>query len=74
MARDLGILTPDNVLWTKKIKSSMGIDKRKVINLTFYLAGRKIKTVATVANRSSLKTPVIVGRRDLAGFLVKPYQ
>lgn len=71
LAKDLGILTADNILWTKPFKSSLGKEIRPVIPLSYYLAGRKIKTVASVANRSHLKTPLIIGRRDLGGFLVK---
>jgi hypothetical protein len=40
--------------------------------LTFWIKGKKIKTSAGVADRSKLKKPLIVGRRDLAGFLVNP--
>ncbi len=71
LADKLGITKTSNILWTKVYKSSLGQEKRKVINLTLYLAGRKIKTIANVANRLSLRTPLIIGRRDLEGFLVK---
>lgn len=71
LAKDLGILTKNSILWTKPFKSSLGKEIRPVIPLSYYLAGRKIKTVASVANRSHLKTPLIIGRRDLGGFLVK---
>jgi len=39
--------------------------------LKFYLAGRKIKTIASVAKRSDLRAPMIIGRRDLKDFLIK---
>ncbi len=71
LADRLGITKSGNVLWTKVYKSSLGQEKRKVINLTLYLAGRKIKTIANVASRGNLRTPLIIGRRDLEGFLVK---
>ena len=71
LAEKLGILTGSNILWTKTVKSSLGRETRPVVALSFYLAGRKIKTIASVANRSNLKTPLIIGRRDLSGFLVK---
>ncbi|OGM30900.1 hypothetical protein A2630_02795 [Candidatus Woesebacteria bacterium RIFCSPHIGHO2_01_FULL_44_10] len=70
LAADMGLLTDANTLWSKVFKSGLGIQERKVINITFYLAGRKIKTIASVAKRSHLRTPLIIGRRDLAGFLV----
>lgn len=72
VAKNLGILEKSNVLWTKVYKSSLGKEKRKVISLSFYLAGRKINTLANVARRKNLRSPVIIGRRDLAGFLVSP--
>lgn len=72
LARELGLLRPDNILWTKTFKSGLGKEEREVINLTFYLAGRRIKTIANVAERRHLRAPMIIGRRDLEGFLVKP--
>ncbi len=71
LAEHLGILKSSNVLWTKIYKSSLGGEKRQVINLTFYLAGRKIETIANIASRKNLRTPLIIGRRDLEGFLIK---
>jgi alpha-L-glutamate ligase-like protein len=71
LAEKLGILKNGNILWTKTYKSSLGEEKRPVINLTFYLAGRKIETIANVAARKNLRTPLIIGRRDLDGFLIK---
>lgn len=72
LASKLGLLKKDNILWTKIYKSGFGEEKRKVIGLVFYLAGRRIKTIANVSNRGNLRTPVIIGRRDLTGFLIKP--
>src|SRR5258708_6985144 len=71
LAKKLGINKISNVLWTKTYKSSLGEEKRKVVNIIFYLAGRRINTIASVANRGNLRTQVIIGRRDLEGFLVK---
>jgi alpha-L-glutamate ligase-like protein len=72
LAEDLGIMKTSNVLWTKIYKSSLGEEKRQVINLTFFLAGRKIETIANIAARKKLRTSLIIGRRDLGGFLIKP--
>jgi len=71
LAERLGILRSSNILWTKIYKSSLGEEKRQVVNLTFYLAGRKIETIANIASRKNLRTPLIIGRRDLEGFLIK---
>jgi alpha-L-glutamate ligase-like protein len=70
-AQENGLLSKDNILWTKVFKSSLGTEKRPVINLSFYLAGRRIDTMASVANRTGLKKVCIIGRRDLKGFSIK---
>lgn len=72
LAEELGLLTPDNILWTKKFKSSLGIQERPVVSVTFWLAGRKIITPASVAKRMALKYQMIIGRKNLKGFLVEP--
>lgn len=72
LATKLGLLENGNIIRTKKVKSSLGYDERPLINLSYYLAGRKIHTIAGVAGRRSLKNQIIIGRRDLQGFLVKP--
>jgi len=72
LANDLGLLRPENVLWSKVYKSGLGVQEREVIGLNFYLAGRRIKTIASVAKRSDLRAQMIIGRRDLSDFLVKP--
>ncbi len=72
LADKLGLTQKENILWTKTYKSSLGQEKRKVVNLTFYLAGRKITTIANVASRVNLRSQLIIGRRDLEGFVVKP--
>ncbi len=72
LADELGLLEENNILWTKKVRSSLGSEERPVINLTFRLAGRKITTPASVAKRMALRYPVIVGRKNLKGMLVNP--
>lgn len=74
MAEDLGLLKKRNVLWKKTVWSALGEEKRPVVDVTFWLKGKKIKTAAGVADRSKLKKPIIVGRRDLTGFVVDPYK
>ncbi|MFC1711657.1 sugar-transfer associated ATP-grasp domain-containing protein [Patescibacteria group bacterium] len=72
LADELGLLNPENVLLEKYYKSSLGREKRQLIELIFYLKGRKIKTVANISDRTGLKRRMIIGRRDLQGFLVNP--
>jgi alpha-L-glutamate ligase-like protein len=71
LAQESGLLDTKNVLWSKTFKGALGTEKRPIINLKYYLAGRRINTLASVADRSKLRRPLIIGRRDLTGFLVK---
>ena len=71
-AKNLGLLSEKNILWRKVVKGSLGRENRPVISLKYYLAGRLIKTISSIADRTNMKVKMIVGRRDLAGFLVKP--
>jgi len=72
LAEELGLLTSKNILWERKFKSALGVQKRVVISTTFWLKGRKIETVASTTTRKSLKYRLIIGRKDLIGFLVNP--
>ena len=73
LAAQLGLLRADNVIYTRRYRSALGRQiERKVIGITFYLKGRRIKTSANVTNRSHLNTLFLVGLNDLAGFLVRP--
>lgn len=71
-AINLGLLRKSNILWEKTVKSSIGKEIRPIIALRFYLAGRKIKTLASIANREGLKSKLIIGRQDLGSFLINP--
>ena len=72
IAEKMGLLEIDNILWSKKFKSALGEEARPVVNLVLWLSGRKIVTPASVAKRMSLKYPLIIGRKNLKGFLVDP--
>ena len=71
LAQRLGLLKEENILYQKKYRSALGTHTRPVISLEFYLNGRKIKTSASVVDRSELKRPILIGRRDLNGFIVE---
>lgn len=70
-ALENGLLGEHNILWTKVFKSSLGSEERSVINISYYLAGKRIDTMASVANRKGLKKVFIIGRRDLQGFVIR---
>lgn len=69
-AGELGLLEEDNVLGTHIIRNSVGRRKRKTVGITFVLAGRKIKSRVTIADRSRLSHKMLIGRYDLQSFLV----
>ncbi len=68
----LGLTDSYNLLYYRHYRSSMGKGRRRpVVGMTFWLKGKKIKTAANVAQRGHMAVPVIIGRRDLQGFLVR---
>ncbi len=71
LAKKLGLLDPENVLWNIGYRSALGRQERKVVGITFYIKGKKIKTSASVSDRSTLKRVMIIGRRDLLGLSVR---
>jgi len=72
LALELGLLKPENVLWTKKVKNSLGFEERTLIRITFKLKGRLITTRASLTSRSHLRRQLLIGRRDLRDFVVDP--
>ncbi len=70
-AKSLGLVYPENIIAQKKVKNQLGKGMRRMIKVSFYLAGRRIKTVASLAKRGDMRVKMIVGRRDLKGFLVR---
>ena len=71
LAVKLGIYDEDKLLYEKSFSSALGKQQRPVVAITFYLAGKKIETKANVANRSTRKQPILIGRRNLSGYLVR---
>ena len=72
LAEDLGLMEEDNVLWEKGYASTLGRERRKVIEVIYYLKGKKIKAAVSVANRAARRTKILIGRLDLQGFMVNP--
>lgn len=54
------------------VQSASGKAYRPTVDLTFTLGGKTIHSLASVVDRAHLRFPVIIGRRDLKGFLLKP--
>lgn len=57
---------------TFRAVSATGQEIRHGVKVNLILGGKKITTIATVAERSRLKFPIIIGRRDLKGFYINP--
>ena len=72
LAEEMGLMKDRAVLWHDYYRSSLGREKRPVISVTFWLAGRKIETTANVSDRSKMKEKLLIGRRDLSTFMVRP--
>jgi alpha-L-glutamate ligase-like protein len=74
LANSLGLLEEGNILWRKRYayRSAAGRQSRPVIGLTLRLGGKKFSTTASVANRKKMTTPLLIGRNDMRGFLVRP--
>jgi alpha-L-glutamate ligase-like protein len=70
LAEELGLLKQENILWEKKFKSALGVQKRELIKIIFWLKGKRIETRAGVTDRHNLRRKIIIGRRDLRDFLV----
>lgn len=69
LVEELG-LDPHNTF--VRIRSGSGRQKRRTVRLSFMLKGKQIDTIATYTPRSHLSFPIIIGRKDMDGFLVDP--
>lgn len=70
LAKELGLLTPENILFYKKVESALGETQRPVIRIKYSLAGRIIESTASISDRTNLKRKFLVGRQDLKGFSI----
>lgn len=54
------------------VKAASGQQLRETVKCSMSLAGKKINSIATITDRTHLQFPMIVGRKDLKGFLINP--
>lgn len=54
------------------VVSANGIKTRPLVEVSYELSGKKIKSVFTIADRRNLNYNVLIGRNDLEGFLIDP--
>lgn len=71
LAQDLGLLKDKHILWQKYYVSTLGRERRPIIELVFWLKGRRVKTAANISNRQKFREKLLIGRRDLKTFLVR---
>jgi alpha-L-glutamate ligase-like protein len=71
LAKNLGLLQKKNVLWKRYYVSALGRERRPIIELTFWLKGRRVKTAANISNRERFTEKLLIGRLDLKTFLVR---
>jgi len=57
-----------------RVRSGSGKQKRRTVKLRFKLKGKEIETIATYTPRGHLRFPIIIGRKDMKGFLVDPME
>lgn len=70
IAKKIGIDKP--IIIHKGVRGALGTQTRPIIGLTMILRNKRIKTEASIVDRSHMKYDMILGRRDLKGFLVNP--
>jgi hypothetical protein len=71
LAEDLGI-DLDDPEDEVEIESANGEEKRPLVRVRIRVAGSTLDTRVTVTDRSELSKGVLIGTRDLDGFLIKP--
>ena len=71
IAEKLGLLSEENTEYEDSFHSALGRQSRPVVRIVFWLSGKKIESIASVADRSGRKTLFLVGRNDLIDFVVQ---
>ena len=69
LVHELGLDKHDKFI---HVRAGSGKQKRRTARIVFKLRDKEIKTLASYTERSHMRFPMIVGRRDLKGFLVDP--
>jgi hypothetical protein len=69
LARELGLdLANARVV---VVSSALGQEYRPLVEVRLRVEGRTLSSEATVSEREGLDNPVLIGRRDLPGFLIR---
>lgn len=70
LARELGLFDADTVVEEVAL-DQLGGKRRPLILVSFQLAGVNKRSRWAVVDRQKEALPIVIGRRDLAGFLVQ---
>ena len=70
LAGELGLLDTDNFLYNTHFESALGRTMRQVVGIRYVMAGRKMKSRVSVAERSKVKYKMLIGKRDLKDFVI----
>jgi len=71
LAKKLGLLKEENVVFTRHYRSSLGINQiREVIRVKFWMRGIEVNSLASVVDRTHMNLPMLIGRKDLKQFVV----
>lgn len=54
------------------VRSASGSGERSTVSVTFRLGGKSVTTTASLVDRAHMSYQMIIGRRDMEGFLVDP--
>jgi len=69
IADEIGV---GNIIKHKEVKSALGTNERPIIKIMIQIKDRKISAYCTIADRSRLKYPALIGRNVLRrGFIVE---
>lgn len=69
LVRELGF---DAFPRKKRFRSGLGFEERDAVRITLRIHGRDIKTIASYTDRTHMRYAMIIGRRDLKGFMIDP--
>lgn len=69
LAKSMGLVANDDTII---ITDARGKERRYTIDLQFAIGDKEVHTVGTISNRSELSTKMLIGAKDLEGFIVNP--
>lgn len=72
IAEELGLLDENNIVEKKMFYSGLGQQERHIVVCSYEIKDTKITSEVSISDRSHMTHRMIIGRRDIADFLVKP--